>query len=195
MLAGPVAEQHHATKQEEKDMDQTHGLNKNVIERLVAIGLRIAEAKPSRPPAKPREPRPTLKALAKEATSRCTHSLQAAVPSWLCQCCLARAPAGGKPLLKWLRSGCDSTGLVRPHATHNCQLRSTVVWCVACGSWSSSRYRALALPCQLAPQTGLQRMALRRLAAGRPPTGLDHADLEPYTYEPTGELEITGGPG
>ena len=50
------------------------------------------------------------------------------------------------------------------------------VACFLCG------YRGLLLQCPLAPPTGLQKLALRKLGKGLPPTGMDHVPEQ-------GELE------
>ena len=67
-----------------------------------------------------------------------------------------------------------------------------MVWCTNCGSWASSRYRALGELCPKTPATALQRLALRRIARGLPPLGSDMSVMieGSRTAALAGELEV-----
>ena len=82
----------------------------------------------------------------------------------------------------------------KPHHTHSLAQRDDgLVWCVACGVWSGRVYRALKRRCLEQPVSGLQRLALAKLAQGLDPPGNDclSVKLLPHTVRPT-ELFVEG---
>ena len=82
----------------------------------------------------------------------------------------------------------------KPHHTHSlAQRHDGLVWCDACGVWSGRVYRALKRRCLEHPSSGLQRLALSKLAQGLDPPGNDclSVRLLPMTVKPT-ELVVEG---
>ena len=97
-----------------------------------------------------------------------------------CAKCFSRSSVQQKPQLAWLIQPCvpELTHLQpydsKPHHTHSLSQRQDgMVWCVACGAWSGRAYRALKRRCLEQPVSGLQRLALSKLAKGLDPPGND----------------------
>ena len=100
--------------------------------------------------------------------------------------------------LDWLSQACtrDLTPQkigAKPHPSHRLEQRDHdgLVWCRQCGMWSTRIYKGLKQVCDEQPRTGLQRLALGRLAKGLSPPGVDFVagELLPGLQLAT-ELEI-----
>ena len=198
--AKATARQHQVDDWSADQLAEAHQNQELVIGRLLAIARfvwagRAKVKKPQTAVAATRGRKAVSQLQVLTALNLCKHVLRAAGDSWLCVQCLARSPKRGSALIRWLDTTCDTAGLLRPHHTHRCGVLGQLVWCKRCGAWSTSRYRGLADRCLEEPSTGLQRLALRRISAGKPPPGVDFdsmadAALPPRIFD---ELEVQAG--
>ena len=119
-----------------------------------------------------------------------------ALPSgaWHCKSCLCRSSGNRALQPRWLRSPCDPVETEGgPHRSHHlCADEAGCVWCQRCGTWSTSRYRSLLRACGGQPKTGLQRLALRRFAAGQGPPGAEDKGVGRRRPAPADELFVVG---
>ena len=103
--------------------------------------------------------------------------------AWHCTACLARSSRNSQKQLSWLArrlaTPCCDLAPGRPDPSHTLRGRSNgLVYCAACGAWSTRIYRALRAKCPRKPQTGLAKLALQRFAQGKGPPSDDYS-LQP----------------
>ena len=151
--------------------------SKEILMRLTTLALDMVIELAGKKVDRQKTPRNTLKKRRDKAWSETEHHIVVMTSGSLhCTKCRSRSAPNLPQQVRWLEDGCG-TLLNKPHKSHMLQDKKNIVWCGRCGAWSSSRYRALGMPCEGKPKTGLQTMNLRRAEKGQLPPGTSEITL------------------
>ena len=198
-LANIAAAAHEIDEQLAKQQLDLEAQTEQVLKRMVAAAMLAAAdlgQLPKRQPP-PEHPRFSLAERLAHCERYTTHRvIRMSSRALHCMDCFSRSSVEPAKQLVWLGQICtlDLTPQkfgAKPHPSHRLHQREQdgLVWCRLCGMWSTRIYKGLKQVCDEHPRTGLQRLALGRLAKGLSPPGVDFEAGVLLQQLPT-ELEV-----